>query len=924
MPDVGRSDSQRSDSSQRPRVSFNRDVHIKRIVPPGIIPSSYNSLDRTKLRKRRTPVQQIFSDDGKTHGYDEKQNAGKRLTRSVSDVGKGSLRHKNKEKIERDDSQNRERDEKKLSIFATLDRRLRKDRKVNERTQKQLSPILEDENNKGTSNNNNNNNNPFSFKSTPKIVIEPPTPIEEKFNNSVDYPLEQGSFKRSKNKSPKKSSRRISKENTGRTSSPKSIEETEESGQDNHSVVSALDVSDSKGNDINGKRSVKETLKKNTSSSISSPNSNNVEKYLEFDERHYDSYSISSTQDKGKDVKRIVRELSKRDTKRISPPKTRINALVDPAMDVDRQHNMNRPFSYLNPNTTPTDTDQVIYAQVVCSGGDKTNDEIIKRTIHTTVDRRINTDVEEEEENEAGVLIETTNMKTNDNSILDHLAMRRDRLESRLDSHKRRFQQNILTNNNSIINNNNNNENRYIATTNDLLVENLGSISDLTTKERYFEHHIKTTASFKHKEFLSDPLPSSNSLQTSPQHTQKQKEHLINTEYDYKPQHNNNKKQDQQKHHVHHEQHHNSTSSNTNNNQDDKQKHQQQIKSQSKNKDVRKKTTKMDKVRQLVSWNKKNKSQTTSEDVDPVKARYIEYKGNEHPQENLKVAEHYATRRRVPTPVKNDSTWFKSLTRRSKQKDRKVTTPLPEEETLDYQTDRPYSSKTLRFFGDSDKESIQSSNITHLQARNSHVRPPPDSSAESTLEDESGHSQKSVVYLHAAAVGDIPGSRKLHRSQLSNGRRALSREELSSNASTTTFVPHTRTLSRSISVLAPWKPRHPRDGIEINYNDVGKPPRGPVKTTTKTPSKPEKKKQKEATLSRRGSDESKKSESVYSQESLNSRRKNHQQYNMDTVDHSNTNSLHRKVKKTNSETDLTKSTSTHGDTRTSGWFRSRK
>ncbi|KAF5274832.1 hypothetical protein FQR65_LT00415, partial [Abscondita terminalis] len=33
MPDVTRSDSQRSDGSNRPRVSFNRDVHIKRIVP---------------------------------------------------------------------------------------------------------------------------------------------------------------------------------------------------------------------------------------------------------------------------------------------------------------------------------------------------------------------------------------------------------------------------------------------------------------------------------------------------------------------------------------------------------------------------------------------------------------------------------------------------------------------------------------------------------------------------------------------------------------------------------------------------------------------------------------------------------------------------------------------------------------------------
>lgn len=31
MPDVTRSDSQRSDASLKPRVSFNRDVHVKRI-----------------------------------------------------------------------------------------------------------------------------------------------------------------------------------------------------------------------------------------------------------------------------------------------------------------------------------------------------------------------------------------------------------------------------------------------------------------------------------------------------------------------------------------------------------------------------------------------------------------------------------------------------------------------------------------------------------------------------------------------------------------------------------------------------------------------------------------------------------------------------------------------------------------------------
>lgn len=66
-------------------------------------------------------------------------------------------------------------------------------------------------------------------------------------------------------------------------------------------------------------------------------------------------------------------------------------------------------------------------------------------------------------------------------------------------------------------------------------------------------------------------------------------------------------------------------------------------------------------------------------------------------------------------------------------------------------------------------------------------------------------------------VGDIPGSRKLHRSVISGGRRSMSREELSSNPDAIT--PQSRTLSRSISVLAPWRPKHNRQ--EINYDNGG-------------------------------------------------------------------------------------------------------
>lgn len=427
-------------------------------------------------------------------------------------------------------------------------------------------------------------------------------------------------------------SKRLFKENLRRTPSPRLIEESEESAHDSVSQISQDVSNDNKRTD----KKRKDGSKKHVSRSKS-----NIESYKNFNEKSfYDNVSLTSgydSREKHKDVKRIVRELSHKDTRRISPPKATINALIDPTTDTDRQHNMNRPFSYIHPNTSPTETDQVIYAQVVCSGGDKANDEIIKRTIHTSVDRRINTELEEEDAGEG------TNMKTsNDNSILDHLSMRRDRLESRLDSHKRRFQQNLLS---STSIKNANNDNRYIAQNDISAVDSLGSISDLTTKERYFEHHIKTTALFRHKEFLSDsPTPSVLN--------QKQKEHHDSIEYDYKPRRSKKIEQKQHKqlrenreHHEEHEHRQNREEREHHENHHDQQQQQQQprvhqIKVETKNKDARKKTTKMDKVRQLVSWNRKNKSESRNAELDPVKARYTEYKGTESSENDTKVILH--------------------------------------------------------------------------------------------------------------------------------------------------------------------------------------------------------------------------------------------------------------------------------------------
>lgn len=74
------------------------------------------------------------------------------------------------------------------------------------------------------------------------------------------------------------------------------------------------------------------------------------------------------------------------------------------------------------------------------------------------------------------------------------------------------------------------------------------------------------------------------------------------------------------------------------------------------------------------------------------------------------------------------------------------------------------------------------------------------------------HSQRSVVYLHATTVGAIPQPYQLRR-------RSISRDDLRSNKSKNQpLQPMTRTVSRSVSMLAPWKPKLISEGYEINYS----------------------------------------------------------------------------------------------------------
>lgn len=87
------------------------------------------------------------------------------------------------------------------------------------------------------------------------------------------------------------------------------------------------------------------------------------------------------------------------------------------------------------------------------------------------------------------------------------------------------------------------------------------------------------------------------------------------------------------------------------------------------------------------------------------------------------------------------------------------------------------------------------------------------------------------------AVGEIPESRQLHQSVFgTKSKRAASREELSSRNDAFGGTQR-RTLSRSVSVLAPWAPRH-GEGRTVDYDERGRPPRAPptrVATAGKRP-----------------------------------------------------------------------------------------
>lgn len=86
-------------------------------------------------------------------------------------------------------------------------------------------------------------------------------------------------------------------------------------------------------------------------------------------------------------------------------------------------------------------------------------------------------------------------------------------------------------------------------------------------------------------------------------------------------------------------------------------------------------------------------------------------------------------------------------------------------------------------------------------------RTPANNSGESSTEGDSSHqSQRSVVYLHATTVGDIPDPGRVGRNR--------SRDDVSVNSSQIQI----RTTAKSFSLFAPWTPRHYPDHHDVHYS----------------------------------------------------------------------------------------------------------
>lgn len=146
------------------------------------------------------------------------------------------------------------------------------------------------------------------------------------------------------------------------------------------------------------------------------------------------------------------------------------------------------------------------------------------------------------------------------------------------------------------------------------------------------------------------------------------------------------------------------------------------------------------------------------------------------------------------------------------QFNRKVDTKPP----IPYDRSRSHSSsKTLKAKSDTRRRTDERGSSSDIRSSKQELnrdmkhrrRTPVTNSGESSTEGDSSHqSQRSVVYLHATTVGDIPDPGRISRNR--------SRDDVSSINSSNIQV---RSTTKSFSIFAPWTPKHYSDQYDVHY-----------------------------------------------------------------------------------------------------------
>lgn len=189
-------------------------------------------------------------------------------------------------------------------------------------------------------------------------------------------------------------------------------------------------------------------------------------------------------------------------------------------------------------------------------------------------------------------------------------------------------------------------------------------------------------------------------------------------------------------------------------------------------------------------------TETTSTNMDPLRSRYKEYRGEE-----------YETKRRENSTPENKTTWFRSLDRQPKHKNH--------EKSWTDTTDSRYggSTRTLRYFGESDTEAMRKppTKFTGGTLRRNHRFLLDSTSQDDTTDVDTNGRSDSVLYLHTATVGRIPSGTSERSSRFRSENRSEEHEHRRKRTG--------RTVVRSVSVASPWRPSDPNNRV-IHYSST--------------------------------------------------------------------------------------------------------